>query len=383
MGTINRLLQANIEAKLNRGKVLVIYGPRQVGKTTLARGILEKHCAGKGYFNCEENNVREALLSMDSGKMYNYFSGNEIIALDEAQSVPDIGKSIKIMIDAHPKLNIIATGSSSFELANQVSEPLTGRKFEFFLPPISFEEIKNEYGNAAAIDNIESSLVYGGYPEIVIAASNEEKAELLRLLATSYLYRDVLNYNRIKNPDVLMKILKALALQVGGEASPNEIASTVQVDRKTVLSYFTLLEQAFVIFKLPPFVGNHRREIKKMCKYYFYDNGILNALTNNFLPLENRKDTGALWENYLISERRKFNELHGLKPISYFWRTLSGNEIDLIEEIDGSLTPFEFKYNSAKIARGAHTFVESYKSQEIQVVNRGNVFDWLNFQQKP
>jgi predicted AAA+ superfamily ATPase len=176
-----------------------------------------------------------------------------------------------------------------------------------------------------------------------------------------------------------MKILKALALQVGSEVSPNEIANAIQIDRKTVLSYFSLLEQAFVIFRLPPFVNNRRDEIKKMSKYYFHDNGILNALTNNFLPLENRKDIGALWENYLMSERRKFNELHGLRPNSYFWRTHSGSEIDLVEEINGELVPFEFKYNSKKFAQSANSFVESYKSKEIQVINKDNVFDWLNF----
>jgi predicted AAA+ superfamily ATPase len=377
MENIKRSLLAKIEAKLNKGKVLVLYGPRQVGKTTLAKEILKKQGAGKGYFNCEEAFVRETLLSMDSSRMFNYFSGNGIIVLDEAQSVSGIGRAIKILFDAHPELNIIATGSSSFELANVVKEPLTGRKYEFFLPPVSFEEIKHNFGNAAAIESIENSLIYGSYPEIITAANNEEKLEKLRLLATSYLYKDVLNYNRIKNPDLLMKILKALALQVGSEVSPNEIAGSIQIDRKTVLSYLSLLEQAFVIFRLPPFVKNRRDEIKKMSKYYFYDNGILNALTNNFLPLENRRDTGALWENYLVSERRKFNEHHGLKPNSYFWRTHSGNEIDLIEELNGELAPFEFKYNSEKFARGANSFVESYKSGNIMVVNKNNAFEWL------
>jgi predicted AAA+ superfamily ATPase len=377
MKSINRLFQAKIEAKLGKGKVIVLYGPRQVGKTTLAKEILKKHNSGNGYFNCEEAVVSETLLSMSSSRMFGYFSGNKIIVLDEAQSVLNIGKAIKILIDSHPELNIIATGSSSFELANEVSEPLTGRKFEFFLPPISFEEIKHSFGNAAAIESIESSLIYGSYPEIATTANNEEKLEKLRLLATSYLYRDVLNYNRIKNPDLLMKILKALALQVGGEVSPNEIARSIQIDRKTVLSYLSLLEQAFVIFRLPPFVNNRRDEIKKMCKYYFHDNGILNALTNNFLPLESRKDVGSLWENYLVSERRKFNEYHGLKPNSYFWRTHSGNEIDLIEEINGELAPFEFKYKAEKFARGANSFVENYKSKEIRVINRQNAFEWL------
>jgi len=380
MKKIHRLLQAKIEAKLDKGKVLVLYGPRQVGKTTLAREILGKHGSDGGYFNCEENSVRETLLSMDSGRMFSYFSGDKIIVLDEAQSVPNVGKSVKILIDSHPELNIIATGSSSFELANVVSEPLTGRKIEFFLPPVSFEEIRHNFGNAAAVNSVTDALVYGSYPEIVISATYEEKIENLRLLATSYLYRDVLNYNRIKKPDLLMKILKALALQVGGEVAPNEIASAVQIDRKTVLSYLTLLEQAFVIFKLPPFVRNRRDEIKLMNKYYFHDNGILNALTNNFLHPENRNDKGALWENYLMSERRKFNELHGLIPNSYFWRTHSGKEIDLIEEGNGELAPFEFKYDSAKIARGAYSFVEKYESKEIQVVNKGNVLDWLNFE---
>jgi len=378
MENINRLLQTKIEAKLNSNKVIVLYGPRQVGKTTLAKKILEKHNSSRGYFNCEEVIVHDTLASMDSGRMFSYFSGNAIIVLDEAQSVLNIGKAIKILIDSHPELNIIATGSSSFELANQINEPLTGRKYEFFLPPISYGEIKHNFGNAAAIESVDNSLIYGSYPEIVTTTNIEEKLEKLRLLATSYLYRDVLNYNRIKNPDFLMKILKALALQVGGEVSPNEIATLIQIDRKTVLNYFSLLEQSFVIFRLPPFVKNRRDEIKKMSKYYFHDNGILNALTNNFLPLENRKDVGALWENYLISERRKYNEFHGLKPNSYFWRTHSGSEIDLVEEVNGELTPFEFKYRSKKFTNSANAFVDDYKTKEIHVVNKDNVFDWLS-----
>ena len=377
MEKIKRLLLPKIEARLDKGKVLVLYGPRQVGKTTLVKEISEKYNSGRGYFNCEENVVRETLFSMDSSRMFGYFSGNRVIVLDEAQSVSNIGRAIKILIDSRPELNIIATGSSSFELANEVSEPLTGRKFEFFLPPVSFEEIKHNFGNAAAIESIENSLIYGSYPEITTTSNNSEKLDKLRQLATSYLYRDVLNYNRIKNPDMLMKILKALAMQVGGEVSPNEIATAIQIDRKTVLGYISLLEQAFVIFKLPPFVKNRRDEIKKMNKYYFHDNGILNALTNNFLPLENRKDAGALWENYLMSERRKFNGLHGLSPNSYFWRTHSGSEIDLVEEINGELAPFEFKHNSFKPSKGANSFVAGYKSKTVEVINKNNVFDWL------
>ncbi|MDR2591343.1 MAG: ATP-binding protein [Chitinispirillales bacterium] len=371
-------MQAKIEAKLGKGKALVLYGPRQTGKTTLIKEILRKRCAGRGYFNCEEAAVRDALLSMDSARMFGYFSGSEIIALDEAQSIPDIGRIIKILVDSHPELNIIATGSSSFELANAVSEPLTGRKFVFFLPPISLEEMKSNFGNAAAVNSVRDTLIYGSYPEIATAAANEDKIENLRLLATSYLYRDVLNYNGIKKHDLLVKILKALALQVGGEVSPNEIATSLQIDRKTVLRYLSLLEQSFIVFKLSPFVKRRRDEIKLMNKYYFYDNGILNAITNNFLPVENRNDTGALWENYMISERRKFNELHGLNPNSYFWRTHSGCEVDLVEEINGELTPFEIKYNTTKISRGAYSFVEAYKSKAIQVVNKDAALGWLS-----
>jgi predicted AAA+ superfamily ATPase len=378
MEKITRLLQAKIEAKLGKGKALVLYGPRQTGKTTLIKEILRKRCAGRGYFNCEEAAVRDALLSMDSARMFGYFSGSEIIALDEAQSIPDIGRIIKILVDSHPELNIIATGSSSFELANAVSEPLTGRKFVFFLPPISLEEMKSNFGNAAAVNSVRDTLIYGSYPEIATAAANEDKIENLRLLATSYLYRDVLNYNGIKKHDLLVKILKALALQVGGEVSPNEIATSLQIDRKTVLRYLSLLEQSFIVFKLSPFVKRRRDEIKLMNKYYFYDNGILNAITNNFLPVENRNDTGALWENYMISERRKFNELHGLNPNSYFWRTHSGCEVDLVEEINGELTPFEIKYNTTKISRGAYSFVEAYKSKAIQVVNKDAALGWLS-----
>ena len=378
MKLYERTIEPAIKARLTEtGKVIVLYGPRQVGKTTLAKKLLADQKSEQGYFTCDELAVRDALSSGSSKRMYEFFARAPLIVLDEAQTVPDIGRALKLMIDTYPELHIIATGSSSFDLANKVSEPLTGRHYMFFLPPISFEEIVRNQSNAELITQLNTRLIYGGYPEVLNASNNDEAQRKLESLATSYLYRDVLQFGRIKNAEVLMKILRALAHQIGGEVSYNEIATAVQVDRKTVMNYIDLLEQAFIIFKLLPFSRNRRDEIKRLRKVYFFDNGIVNALTGNFTSVESGRPMGDLWENLMMAERWKYNNNHERYKHLYYWRTHQGGEVDLVEEYGGELHPYEFKWSASKAGRGARAFQETYRTDPVQVVNQGNFVEFV------
>ncbi len=300
-----RIIEGRIKDRLfEPNKAIILYGPRQVGKTTLVKKILSDYDSEASYFNCEILTVREGLMSEDPEIMRDYFGGHKVIVFDEAQKVPNIGLALKIFLDAYPETAIIATGSSSFDLANQVAEPLTGRHYEFFLSPLSTEEMMANYSKTAVMGDMPTRLIYGNYPEVVNASNNESAREKLETLATSYLYRDVLQFNAVRNSEILMNILKALAHQVGNEVSYNELASLVGIDRKTVMSYIGLLEQAFIIYRLLPLTHNRRDEIKKLRKVYFYDNGIVNALIRNYAGVETGRDVGGLWENYIIGERK-------------------------------------------------------------------------------
>jgi len=373
-----RDIESDISAQLlEAGKITVLYGPRQVGKTTLAKKILADHKSSSGYFNCEERPVAEALASHNSGTMYAFFAGHPVIVLDEAQSVENIGRALKILIDAHPELTIIATGSSSFDLANKINEPLTGRHREYFLFPLSFNEIARSESNRVLFEDLGTRLIYGSYPEIVSAPTHDEARAKLESLATSYLYRDVFKFNDVRNPEVLADILKALAYQVGNEVSLNEIANLVGVDKKTVASYIRLLEQAFIVFRLSSFSRNLRNEIKRGKKYYFYDNGIVSALTGDFRLPATGRDVGPLWENLMMSERLKYNQRHHWYKSLYFWRLRGAGEIDLIEDAEGELHPFEFKWNKDRVSASASRFVETYKTPLVQVVNKSNFIDFV------
>jgi predicted AAA+ superfamily ATPase len=309
--------------------------------------------------------------------MRNYFGGHKVIVLDEAQTVQNIGRSLKIFIDACPDANIIATGSSSFDLANRINEPLTGRHYEYFLYPISFREIAENDGRRALFEGLENRLIYGSYPEILSAATFEDAREKLKNLATSYLYRDVFKFQDVKNPSLLDNILQALAYQIGGEASLNEIAGLVGLDKNTVARYIRLLEQAFIIFRLPAFSRNMRNEIKRNKKFYFYDTGIVSALTDNFSGPGTGRDVGGLWENLMISERLKYNQSRRLYKHLYFWRLKGGGEIDLIEESDGRLYPFEMKWNKDRAGASARRFQTEYQTAPVTVVNKDNFFDFV------
>jgi predicted AAA+ superfamily ATPase len=343
-----RQVAENIAERLFKRKLIVLYGPRQVGKTTLCRALLDKFESGDGYYSCDHLDVRTALLSQNPVTMKQFFDfSNKIIVLDEAQLVPDIGRSLKILADSFPEQQFIATGSSSFELANKISEPLTGRKYEFFLFPLSLGEV---YGQKTRLreEALAVNMIYGLYPEIVSCGEAVDKQRELKNIASSYLYKDVLAFERLKSPEALDRLLRALAYQIGSEVSYNELAVSVGVDGKTIARYIQLLEQGFIVYRLTPFVKNRRDEIKKLRKIYFYDIGIRNAIINNFNPLENRNDIGQIWENFIITERRKALAIRGEDNNIFYWRLHNKQELDWIELTGGELRPFEFKWQKAK-----------------------------------
>lgn len=366
---IKRTIQKLVEKALFKNKIVIIYGARQVGKTTLVKEIQKKYKKDASYFNCDEPDVRQALTDKTSTELKEFLGNKKLIIIDEAQRVKNIGLTLKLLIDNFPKTQIIATGSSSFDLSNKIAEPLTGRKNEFYLYPFSLEELKQKYSKLELNRLIEKRMIFGMYPEIVITRENKEKK--LKDIAQSYAYKDVLQYQNIKNPEILEKLLKALALQIGNEVSYNELASTVGIDKNTVSNYIQILEKAFIIFRLRPFSKNLRTELTKLRKIYFYDNGLRNALINNLNPLDLRQDTGALWENFIIGERIKYNNNYRLSKNIYFWRTTDKQEIDFLEEFKGRLYAFEFKWKKDNL-RKPKAFADNYPKAKFGIINRDN-----------
>jgi len=372
---ISRVLERQIKESLFKGKIIIISGARQVGKTTLIDMLLHKRKKEVLYLNTDEVDVRELLADTTSTSLKSIIANHKIVFIDEAQRVKNIGITLKIFVDQIKDVQVIATGSSSFDLANEINEPLTGRKYEFTLFPLSFSEMVEDHGVLEERRLLEHRLVYGYYPEIV-SKSTEEK-ELLKSLANSYLYKDLLTLEQIKKPVLLEKILRALALQLGSKVSYNEVAQLVNADQETVEKYIDLLEKSFVIFRLPAFSRNVRNEIKKGRKIYFYDNGIRNAIIGNFNLLINRNDTGALWENFLINERMKYLRYNNISPNAYFWRTTQQQEIDYIEEQDGKLFAYEFKWNKKAKAKFPKTFTRTYPESETHLVTQSNFESFL------
>jgi len=369
MNFIQRQMQKRIEDSLFKGKIVVIYGARQVGKTTIVKHFQEKY-PDSVYLNCDEPDVREALTDASSVEIKSFIGDKKLVFLDEAQRVKNIGLSLKLMVENFPEIQVVATGSSSFDLSNQISEPLTGRKYEFLIYPFSMQELGVGQSEADIDRSIENRMIFGMYPEVA-TKSGEEQKEALKSIAKSYLYKDVLQYQNIKNPDVLEKLLQALALQMGNEVSYGELAEAIRVDKKTVINYIDILEKAFIIFQLKPFSRNLRNELKKLRKIYFFDNGIRNALVNNFNPISLRQDVGSLWENFMISERVKFNNNNNIDNNIYFWRTHDKKEIDYIEDRGGKLYAFEFKWKKDK-TKEPKTFLEAYQNSKFEVINSDN-----------
>jgi hypothetical protein len=368
---IPRTLLTSLEKRLFKGKALLIFGARQTGKSTLTEALLNTQEKQWITLNGDDADVRELLTNTTATKLKAIIGNKEIVLIDEAQRINNIGLTLKLITDQIKEVQVIATGSSSFELSGQVNEPLTGRKYEFMLYPISFEEMVNHQGLLQEKRLIEHRMQFGYYPEIVTNAGEEK--ERLKLLAGSYLYKDLLMLEQIKKPALLEKLLKALALQLGSEVNYNELGQTIGSDRKTVEKYIDLLEKAFVIFELPAFSRNVRNEIKKGRKIYFYDCGIRNAIINNFQSMNSRTDTGALWENFAIAERIKFLSNNEKDTKHYFWRTTQQQEIDLIEESETDLKAFELKWNKKAKVRIPATFKDNYPKAGIEIISPENI----------
>ena len=369
---IKRIIQPEIEEKLFKNKIIVIYGPRQVGKTTLLNVLRKKYSSKKSLFlNCDFLDVREQLFNVTSTDLQKLFQGYEMIFIDEAQRVKNIGLALKIAIDYFPEKQFIVTGSSSFDLANKINEPLTGRKYEFHLHPFSLQEIFSQKDFLERQRLLSDRLIFGSYPDIVNHPS--EAQTNLNALVQGTLYKDILEHQAIKHSELLNKLLQALAFQIGQEVSHNELSALLKTNRETVQRYIRLLEQSFIIFRLNPFSRNLRTELRKLRKIYFYDIGIRNALIGNFAPIELRNDNGAIWENFIISERIKYLNDNSIFAKNYFWRTHQQQEIDYIEEINGKLSAFEFKWNPRKVRKQApKAFRDAYPGTPFESITPEN-----------
>lgn len=373
---ISRLLQKTIESRLFAGKAIIVIGARQVGKSTLSKLILEKQDYKALQLNCDEPEVRDMLSNINTAELRLLIADNRIVVIDEAQRVENIGMTLKLITDNFPDVQLLVTGSSSFELQDKLNEPLTGRKYEYHLYPISTAELMASNGLLGVKQTLEQRLVYGSYPDILNHA--DDAKELLMNLAGSYLYKDLLTLESVRRPVLLGKLLTALALQVCSEVSYNELAQTVGTDNKTIEKYIDLLEKCYIVFRLNGFNRNLRTELKKSKKVYFFDNGIRNAILQNFAPLSLRQDAGALWENFIISERIKRNHYLGRYVNSYFWRTTQQQEIDYVEECDGQFSIFEMKWNPRRAnTQFPSSFLTAYDVKEKAVVTPENWIEWV------
>lgn len=378
MNEIERDLKVVLDLKIGKGKVLLLIGPRQVGKTTLLKNILTSISSEKKvqFWNCDESDVRQFLSEANSAKLKSFVGNSDFIVIDEAQRVKDIGLTIKLLHDSFPNVQLAVTGSSSLDLSNSINEPLTGRKFEYNLFPFSTNELVNHTSMLEEMRLLKNRLVYGFYPDVVNNPGEEK--EILTNIVNSYLYKDVFEFQDIRKSSVIEKLVQALALQVGSEVSFNELGNLLGIDTVTVQRYVDLLEKAYVIFHIRSFSRNVRNELKKSIKIYFYDNGVRNSVISNFSPVELRSDIGALWENFLISERIKNNTYHNKHAKYYFWRTTQKQEIDFIEEVDQNLFAYEFKYNPKKVnSKCPVTFSNNYPNVPFDVITSENYMDFV------
>ena len=375
---IRRLQLAKIGKNLENGKVLVVYGPRRVGKTTLIKDFLETYTGKYLFLNADELANREALESQSAQKLAELVRDQQLLVIDEAQRVKEIGLNLKILVDSFPNLAIIATGSASFDLVNKINEPLTGRKTTLTLFPVSFEEISSTTSLFEAKKQLERWLVWGGYPNIITIDAIEIRSSSLSEIVGSYLYRDILELDNVKRADKIVDLLRLVAFQIGKEVSLTELANSLSINRETVGRYLDLLEKVFVIFRVGGFSRNLRKEVVKNHRYYFFDNGVRNSLIQNFNPLNLRDDVGQLWENYLVSERMKTNHYHGRLVNSYFWRTYDQKEIDLIEEAGGKIYGFEFKWRETQLnKKTVAEFAKGYPNSSVENITNENFDKFL------
>jgi len=369
---ILRQLAQIINEKIGKGRAIILIGPRQVGKTTLVKSIIGN--APYLFLDVDDPTVRAILTNPNTEEIKNIIANNTLLFIDEAQRIQNIGITLKIIIDQFPNVQLLVSGSSAFELKDKINEPLTGRKWLYQLFPISWKEFEDNVGYIKAAQQLEIRLIYGMYPAVINGAS--ESFEILKELTSSYLYKDILAVSNIRKPEILEKLLQALALQIGNEVSYNELSQLLGIDKNTVGNYIDMLEKAYIIFKLKPFSANLRNEIKSNQKIYFYDNGIRNMVIGNLNPLGLRQDKGSLWENFLISEKVKKNNYENRISKSYFWRTKQQQEIDYVEELAGKLTGYEMKWNENAKVKKATTFTNTYNTT-IEVINKENFRNFI------
>jgi hypothetical protein len=364
------------EDLLHTRKIVILYGPRQVGKTTLARQILQELPYKSLEVNADQLRFNEVFSSRDLSKMHSVIGDHALLFIDEAQNIADIGINLKILHDSLPNLKIIVTGSSSFELADKLKEPLTGRTWTYQLYPIALQEMAADHTPFELTGQLEAMLRFGSYPDVLSAQGEEAKIRRLVELASAYLYKDVLRLSNIRHADKLLRLLKLLAFQVGSPVSLHELGKSLEMSHETVNHYIDLLEKGFVVFRLSGFSRNLRKEVNKMSKIYFYDVGIRNCLLENFNPPALRHDVGAIWENFLVAERRKKVAYQRLFGTAYYWRTYSGAELDYVEERNGQLLGFEFKWKNKKTKPPA-SWLETYPEARFEVVDQQNFLGFV------
>lgn len=378
MDYIPRIQLENLRRKIKSNPVTVICGPRRCGKTTLLRKFLEELPEGEKflYVDAEDPYVREFLSSEPTTRLKEFVGSSRILAIDEAQEIPNAGVSLKNIVDNVEGVRIVATGSLSFDLNRQIRGPLAGSKTILFLLPISQTELSGIEDRHVTSPDLETKLIFGSYPEVIMEKGRDEKISYLKELINSYLYKDLLETTGLRHAEKLVKILQLLALRVGSEVSHAEIAGEAGLNRKTLERYIELLEKVFVIFKLSALSRNLSKGISKAPKYFFYDVGVRNALINDFNPISSRSDVGALWEDYVISERLKLREYSGIQSNHYFWRTYRGEEIDLVEEREGQLFPYQIKWGegSGSLPRD---WVRVYGESPFATISRGNYMDFI------
>ncbi len=371
---INRIIANAIEKVLYKKKAIVILGARQVGKTTLLKEVF-KDAKDALWLNADFSEVQNMFEEASLIRLKTIIGKHKLILIDEAQRIENIGIKLKIIVDELKDVQVIATGSSSFDLADKINEPLTGRKYEFSLFPLSFEEMQQHHGLFVELNSLHKRLIFGYYPEVVV--NNGDEIEMLKMLSNSYLYKDLLSWQDIKKPKKIVKLLQALAFQIGNQVSYNEISKLIGLHHDTVESYIDLLEKSFIIYRLPSFSRNLRNELKRSRKIYFYDNGIRNALIGNYNSIDMRNDLGALWENFIITERMKFIHYNKIYTNRYFWRTHAQQEIDYIEEREGKLFAYEFKWKTHKKVKIPNSFIRAYPDAETQIITPENYYHFI------
>ena len=361
---------------LQKGKVNLLYGPRRVGKTVLLKRLIELEDAKTFIGEGDDIQLRKILSSNDKNRILSALQDYDYIFIDEAQRIPDIGWGLKILVDNLPKSIIIASGSSSFQLSSQVGAPLTGRSITSMLFPISVIELKQQFGGMHVIQEVENFLIYGMYPELLTTKNNKDKISYIIELRNSYLLKDILELENIRNADKMFDLLSLIAFQIGDEVSLSELGNSLGIAKQTVARYLDLLEKAFIIKKIGGFSRNLRKEVTKTSRYYFFDNGVRNAIINNFNPIEQRNDIGMLWENFLVMERIKKQHYYQIHSNNYFWRTYDQKEVDFVEERDGKLFGFEFKWK-AKKTKIQQEWLDTYKNASFEVINKENFLPFL------